>query len=280
MQIRLNVLGHVLKERRCRAAASWTRRHLRRERAQPKGLKDLLRNVHFFGAIAARARRQRHTNRVANTLSEQNRKRRRAHHRALHAQACFRKAKVQGIIAADREKSVDIDQVGHARDLCGQNDAIVREPCVLGELSRTQRALEHGFDIDVARIARARALGVLVHERRKEILVERAPVHPDTDGLVVRDGDLHYRTEVFVASLAAHIAGIDPVLCERAGARGVAVEQQVPVVVEVADERDFNTGIGHPMGDILDGGGGFRCVDGNAYELGSGSSKSDDLRRC
>src|SRR6185437_15843977 len=149
----------------------------------------------------------------------------------------------------------------------------------LGELSRTQRALEHGFDIDVASIARARAPGVLVHEGREEILVERAPVHSDTDGLVVRDGDLHYRTEVFVASLAAHIAGIDPVLGERAGARGIAVEQYVPVVVEVADERDFNTGIGHAMGDFLDGGGGFRCVDGNAYELGSGSSESDDLRR-
>ena len=67
-KVGLNVLGHVLKERRGRSAATGTRGHLRREAAQPERLKDLLRDEHLFGAIAVRTRRQRNANRVANSL--------------------------------------------------------------------------------------------------------------------------------------------------------------------------------------------------------------------
>ena len=111
-QVRLDVLRHVLEERRRRAAASRARRHLRREAAQPERLEDLLRDEHFFGAVAVRLRRERDADRVADAL-------RRA---GSTARRCWRRCpfipmpglgepEVQRIVAARREPLVDVHQV-------------------------------------------------------------------------------------------------------------------------------------------------------------------------
>src|SRR5690242_9127819 len=71
--VALDVLGHVLEERRCRASASWARRDLRREAAEPERLENLLSDEHFFGAVAIRLRRQRHADRVPDPLGQKNR---------------------------------------------------------------------------------------------------------------------------------------------------------------------------------------------------------------
>ena len=57
---------------------------------------------------------------------------------------------------------------------------------------------------------------VLVHERRQQRLVQRAPVDADADRLAVVDGDAHDRLEVLVVALRADVAGVDAVLGERA----------------------------------------------------------------
>ena len=80
--------------------------------------------------------------------------------------------------------------------------------------------------------------GVRVHQLGQQALVERAPVDADPHRLVVRERDLDDRAEVFVGALAADVAGVDPVLGQGPGAVGIAGEQQVAVVVEVADDRD------------------------------------------
>ena len=49
----LDVLGHLLEERRRRAPAAGARRHLRREAAEAQRLEDLLRDLHLLGAVAA-----------------------------------------------------------------------------------------------------------------------------------------------------------------------------------------------------------------------------------
>src|SRR5439155_20280653 len=72
-QVALNLLRHFLKERRRRAATSRTCRDLRREAPQSERLEDLLGNLHLLGAITAGARRERHADRVADTLLQQNR---------------------------------------------------------------------------------------------------------------------------------------------------------------------------------------------------------------
>ena len=57
-------------------------------------------------------------------------------------------------------------------------------------------------------------------------------------GLPWSTRDLADRRELLVAPLAgADVAGIDPVLVERARAVGKLRQQEVAVVVEVADER-------------------------------------------
>ena len=76
-----------------------------------------------------------------------------------------------------------------------------------------------------------------VHHLGEQALVERAPVDADPHRLVVGQRDLDDRAEVLVGALAADVAGIDPVLGQRPGAVGIAGEEQVAVVVEVADDR-------------------------------------------
>src|SRR4051812_15847867 len=79
----LNLLRHRLKEGRRGASATGACRDLRLEASQAEGLKDLLSDAHFFGAIAIRPRSKRHSNRVADTLCEKNRERARAGDDAL-----------------------------------------------------------------------------------------------------------------------------------------------------------------------------------------------------
>ena len=95
------------------------------------------------------------------------------------------------------------------------------------------------------------AVGVLLHLRDDELLVERAAVDADAHRLVVIARDAADRRELLVAALAgADVAGIDAVLVERRRAVGVARQQQVAVVVEVADERRRDAGVEHPLLDL------------------------------
>ena len=73
----------------------------------------------------------------------------------------------------------------------------------------------------------------------QQLLVERAPVGPDTHRLAVADGDLDDLAELQIALvLETDVAGIDAVFVERLGAGRMLGEQLVADVVEVADQRD------------------------------------------
>ena len=54
-------------------------------------------------------------------------------------------------------------------------------------------------------------------------------------------------------------------------------QQQVTVVVEVADERRRAAGIEHPLLDLGNGGRGLRQVDGDPHHLRSGLGELDAL---
>jgi hypothetical protein len=83
-----------------------------------------------------------------------------------------------------------------------------------------------------------RALSVLVHQPGQEFLVERAPVDADADRLVVFHRDFDDLRELGVAlGLEADIAGVDPVLVERARAVGIVGQELVADIVEIADQR-------------------------------------------
>ena len=64
----LNFFRQFLKHGAGRAATTGTRRHQRRERPDPHGLQNFLGDDDLAGPIAARFRRQRHPDGVADTV--------------------------------------------------------------------------------------------------------------------------------------------------------------------------------------------------------------------
>ena len=125
-------------------------------------------------------------------------------------------------------------------------------------------------------------VGVLLHLGDDEILVQRSAIDADPDRLALVDGDLADRGETFVAPRArSDVAGIDPVLVERRRALRVAGQEQVAVVVEVADQRRLAAGVQHPPLDVGDRSGGLGHVDGDSHELGPRFGELDALAgRC
>ena len=61
--------------------------------------------------------------------------------------------------------------------------------------------------------------------------------------------------------------GIDAVFRQGAGALGILLEQDVAVVVEVADDRNPHALFIELLNDRRDGGGGFFVIDGDPYQL-------------
>src|ERR1035437_7480125 len=112
---------------------------------------------------------------------------------------------------------------------------------------RLERARHHGVQRDVARVLGLRQQRILVHHPREQRRIERAPVDADAHRLPVLDGHFDHGAEI-VVGLAADIrvARVHAVLVQRARAPRVFLQQQVAVVVEVADDRygDAKSGAG------------------------------------
>ena len=166
---------------------------------------------------AAGLRGQRDPDRVADALAQQEREPGGRGDDPLHPHPGLGQAEMERVVAARREQAVDVDQVGDARDLGRQDDPVVTEPGRLGQLGRAHRRFDHRLDHHVAGVARLGGARVGVHELGQQGLVERAPVDPDPDRLVVLDRDPDDRLEVLVVALRADVAGVDPVLGERRG---------------------------------------------------------------
>src|SRR3989441_4192954 len=116
-QILLDFLGHLLKERRRRAATSRTRGDLRCEAAKSERLEDLLCDLHFLSAIAAGARRERDTNRIPDALLEEDGETRRARDDTLRPHAGFRETEMQRVVGTRGQHAVHRDKILHPRDL-------------------------------------------------------------------------------------------------------------------------------------------------------------------
>jgi hypothetical protein len=82
------------------------------------------------------------------------------------------------------------------------------------------------------------AVGIFLHFAHDQFLVERAAIDADAHGLAVVDGHLADGRELFVAACScAYVSGIDAVFVERTRALRIFGQQDVPVVVEIADDR-------------------------------------------
>jgi hypothetical protein len=198
---------------------------------------------------------------------------------ALGAHARFGQAEVQRIVASRGEETIHLHQIRNARDFRRDDDLIVAQADFFGQFGRAQGAGEHGFDVHVLRVEALGAMRVLVHHLRQQILIERTPIHADADRLVVVDRDLDDRSKILISALAADIAGIDPVFGQCSRAFGILRQQQMAVVMEVADDGDDHAGVDDPPRDVGNRRRGAFVVDGHANELRAGTRERHDLRR-
>ncbi len=124
------------------------------------------------------------------------------------------------------------------------------------------------------------AVGVLLHLAHDQFLIERTAIHADADRLAVVARNFADRGELLVAALAvAHVSGIDAVLIERAGAIGIFGQQNVAVVVKIADDGRVAARVQQPLLDFGHGGRRFRHVHGDADEFRSGLGEFEALLR-
>src|SRR5262249_4397543 len=215
----LNVAGKLLERGRGGAPTARAGRDQRHEGAEAHGLQQLLRDLDFERAVAAGLGRERDADGVADPLLEQDAHRRGRRDDTLRPHAGLGKAEVERVVGTARKVAIDRDQVLHRRNFRRQDDAVARQPDLLGPLRRQQRRLDHRLARHFARVLGRVRARVLVHQMGKELLVERAPVGADAHRLAVLDRGLNDRAELTVLLfLEADIAGIDAILVERAGA--------------------------------------------------------------
>ncbi len=243
-----------------------------REGAQAHALQDLLRHFHLAGARFAGLRRERDADGVADAFLEQHGQRGGGGDDALDAHAGFSEAQMQGVGAATGQLAIDADQVLHATELAGDDDAIGGKAQFLGARRVVQCRGDECLVHDTARVPRLGPAGVVVHHARQQILIEAAPVHTDADRLVVAAGQLDHLRELAVTALAlADIAGVDAVFVQRFRASRIAGQQLVAVEVEIADQGHVEAHAVQPFADPGHRGRRLDRVDRDAHQLRAGA---------
>ncbi len=181
---------------------------------------------------------------------------------------------MQRIVAACRQRAVHVDQVLYAAHLRAQNDLVGAQAELLGQLCRIQRAHHHRFHGHFARIFRIVEPRILVHHAGQQRLIERSPVHADAHRLLILHRDFDHGAEIRVARLAdAGVAGIDAVLGQIARALGILRQQNVPVVVEVADDGHADALLVELLDNMRNGRGRLVVVHGHAHQFRPGTSQ-------
>ena len=185
---------------------------------------------------------------------------------------------MQRVVAAARELAINVDEVLHSADFRAEDDLLALHAVADRQFGGAQRALHHRFHHHVARVLGLVELGVGIHQPRQQLLIQRAPVDADAHRLVVLDGNFDHGAEVVVILLAdGTIAGIDAVLGQRPRALGILLQQDVPVVMEVADDGHGDAQLLQPVDDVRHSFGGVIVVDGDAHQFGAGTGQRHRL---
>src|SRR5450759_1716662 len=185
---------------------------------------------------------------------------------------------MQLVLAARGEDAIHINQILHAADFRAEDDLVGAQSVLLGQLRRAERAYDDRFHGDFAGVFRFRQTRVLVHHASEQRLVERAPVHADAHGFLILRGNLNHGAEVVVVLASdAGIARIDAVLGQALGAAGVLGQQEVSVVMEVADDGHAQALLLESLYDVGDGLSGIVIIDRDADDFAAGTRQGSDL---
>ena len=148
----------------------------------------------------------------------------------------------------------------------------------LGGARRFDGADHDRVERHVAGVFRFGGARVFVHHAREQRLVERAPVDADAHRLVVFERGFDHDVEIVVGLAAdVDVAGVDAILGQRAGAFGILLEQQVAVVVEIADDGHAHAELIERIDDSRHGGGGGFGIHGHADQLRTGARQRHHL---
>ncbi len=187
---------------------------------------------------------------------------------------------VQRIVAAAGKLPVHGDQILDAAHFAREHDAISGQTQAFSARRRFERRGDEGlprYGVGIDRFGGAR---VLVHEPRKQLLIEAAPVDADSHGLVVAAGHLDQGRELLVAlGTPPDIARVDSVLCQRPRAIGVLGEELVPVEMEIAHQGHVATQGVEPLADARDLRRRLGGVDGDPHDFRTGTGKLRYLGR-
>jgi len=154
----------------------------------------------------------------------------------------------------------------------------VPETVALGRLRRFQRAHHHRLQHHRARVRRRRLPGILVHQPREQRLVERTPVNANPHGTVILHRGFDHRAEVVVVLPPdIHVARIDSVLRQRAGALGIFLQQDVAVVMKIADDGNADAGAVQFLDDARHRLRGLVIVDRDAHQFRASARQGGGL---
>ena len=197
----------------------------------------------------------------------------------LHPHPSLGQAEMQRIVTTTRKLGVHIKEIANVRCLRREQDAIVRQPGGLREFGRLRCRTNDRFDRDGACACRGGRCGVLLHQFRQEILVERPPVHTNAHRFAMVDRHLDDRLEVLVAVLAPHVARIDSILGEEFCCLRVRGKQLMAVVVKVPNDWRREPIIRQSLHDLGDCCSRCIIVHRNSYDLTSSACEVSNLCR-
>ena len=227
----------------------------------PSDLQNLLGDDDFVGAVAIGQRRERGANGVADAFLQQHRKRGGGRDDAFRSEAGFGQSEMQRVVALGGQLAIDHDQILHAADLGAEDDLVAAESIAVRRPAAASRPLA-----TMAFIVTSLASSGSGRREFSSIMrvssapIERAPVDADAHRAIVLDGGFDHGAEIVVVLLAdVDVAGIDAVLGEGAGAVGILLQQEVAVVVEVADDGDADAEFVERVDDFGHGRRRLRC---------------------
>ncbi len=174
--------------------------------------------------------------------------------------------------------AIDGDEVAGARSFARNNNLVVSQTRFKREFRGLHGGQHHAVVDDFFGFLAEILVGVLLHFQHDQLLIERAAIDADAYRFAVVARDFANGGELFITALAcADIAGIDAIFVQRLGAIGIFREQNVAVVMKVADDRNIATSCEKTILDFGDSGSGFRNVDGPAHDFRASFGKFQSL---
>ena len=150
---------------------------------------------------------------------------------------------MQGEIRPFSQLPVNLDKFWDCADFCRENDLVRPQAFPLRKCGTVDCGIHQRFPSDYLQRPRGRQSGIFVKLARKQLRIERPPVHANAYRFVSKTGLLDHLAKPRIAFLTlADVAWVNPVFIERIGAITELLQECVPVIVKISDQRYWTQG--------------------------------------